>query len=125
LICNHFVQEFTMTATRTLLATATLAAASLLSAGAAFAQEATPDTWMQASATSLSRAAVQADAVAARNSNFAQAWTQGYIAPVMSTTPRAEVRAQTLQAIQRGEVKAINAEAFSLLPGAALVSQAG
>ena len=114
-----------MTTTRTLLATATLAAASLLSTGAAFAQEATPDTWMQTSASSLSRAAVRADAVAARNNNLDQVWTEGYIGSVMSTTPRAEVRAQTLQAIRSGEVKAINAEAFSLLPGAALGSQAG
>ena len=113
-----------MTTTRTLLATATLAAASLLSAGAALAQEATPDTWLQTGTSSLSRAAVQADAVAARKSNFAQAWTEGYIAPVVSTTPRAAVRSQTLQAIQRGELKAINAEVFSLVPGAALASQA-
>jgi hypothetical protein len=113
-----------MTTTRQLLAAA-IASTALLSAGAAFAQEATPDTWLQTSSVQT-RAAVVADAAAARQNGLAQSWNEGYIAPLQSTTPRAEVRNQTLQAIRSGEVKAINAEVYSQLPATTLrVAQAG
>ena len=39
--------------------------------------------------------------------------------PVRSHALRAEVRANTLQAIHSGEVKAINAEVYSFTPAAA------
>jgi hypothetical protein len=101
-----------MTTTRQLLAAAALSATTLFSAGA-FAQEATPDTWTAVS-SSQTRAAVLADLAAARQTGQNQAWTRGYIEPVQSSVPRAEVRAETLQAIRSGEAKAINAEVATL-----------
>ena len=106
-----------MTHTRQLLAVAAIAAASLLSAGAAFAQEATPDTWLQVQSTK-SRADVQAELVAARQSGLTKAWSAGYMEPVRSSALRATVKASTLQAIASGELKAINAEVYSFTPAA-------
>ena len=103
-----------------------ISAASLLAAGTAFAQEATPDTWMQASVSSKTRADVQAELVAARASGLINAWSAGYIEPVRSQLVRAEVRAATLRAVASGEVKAINAEVYSFAPAASVrVAQAG
>ncbi len=113
-----------MTRTRQLLTVAAIAAASLLSAGAALAQEATPDTWLQVQSTK-SRAAVSTELVAARQSGLTKAWSAGYMEPVRHSALRAEVRANTLQAIASGEVRAINAEVYSGVPAGALrLSQA-
>ncbi len=106
-----------MTHTRQLLAVAAIAAASLLSAGAAFAQEATPDTWLQVQSTK-SRADVSAELVAARQSGLTKAWSAGYMEPVRSSALRAEIKAATLQAIGSGEIKAINAEVYGYTPAA-------
>ena len=108
-----------MTHTRQLLTIAAIAAASLLSAGAALAQEATPDTWMQVQSTK-SRADVSAELFAARQSGLTKAWSAGYMEPVRSHALRAEVRANTLQAIASGEVRAINAEVYSGAPSSTL-----
>ena len=107
-----------MTHTRQLLAVAAVTAASLLSAGAAFAQEATPDTWLQVQSTK-SRADVSAELTAARQSGLTKAWSAGYMEPVRSSALRATVQASTLQAIASGELKAINAEVYSFTPAAA------
>ena len=61
------------TTTRQVFAIATIAAASLLSAGAAFAQEATPDTWLSAAQTTKSRADVSAELFAARKTGLTKA----------------------------------------------------
>jgi Domain of unknown function (DUF4148) len=106
-----------MTHTRQLLAVAAVAAASLFSAGAAFAQEATPDTWLQVQDTK-SRADVSADLFAARKAGLTKAWSAGYMEPVRTSALRAEVKASTLQAINSGELKAINAEVYSFVPAA-------
>ena len=108
-----------MTHTRQLLTIAAIAAASLLSAGAALAQEATPDTWLQVQSTK-SRADVSAELFAARQSGLTKAWSAGYMEPVRSHALRAEVRANTLQAIASGEVRAINAEVYGGVPAGAL-----
>ncbi len=107
-----------MTRTRQLLTVAAIAAASLLSAGAALAQEATPDTWLQVQSTK-SRAAVSAELVAARQSGLTKAWSAGYMEPLRSSALRATVKADTVQAIASGELKAINAEVYSFTPAAA------
>ncbi|MDH4389836.1 MAG: DUF4148 domain-containing protein [Aquabacterium sp.] len=108
-----------MAHTRQRFILAAIATASLLSAGAAFAQEATPDTWMVVS-SHQTRAAVVADLAAARQAGLAKTLTEGYIEPVgASTVQRADVRQQTLQAIRSGEIKAINAEVAGLAPAAA------
>ena len=87
-----------MTTTRQLLVTTALAAGTLFSAGA-FAQEATPDSWLQSVQSTKSRADVNAELAAARQSGLTKAWSAGYIEPVRHSALRAEVRAQTLQAI--------------------------
>lgn len=106
-----------MTHTRQRLTIAAMAAASLLSAGAAFAQEATSDAWMQTAGTKT-RADVSAELVAARQSGLTKAWSAGYMEPVRSHALRATVRANTLQAVQSGELAAINAEVYSFTPRA-------
>ena len=100
-----------MTNTKQLFTIAAIAAASLLSAGAAFAQEATPDTWLQGVQSSQTRAEVSADLAAARQSGLTKRWSAGFIEPVRHSALRTEVRAATVQALRSGEVKAINAEA--------------
>jgi hypothetical protein len=113
-----------MNQTRQRFTIAAMAAASLFSAGAAFAQEATSDAWMQTAGTK-SRADVSAELVAARQSGLTKAWSAGYMEPVRSPALRAEVQARTLQAIQSGELKAINSEVYGYGPHAAMrVSQA-
>ena len=106
-----------MNQTRQRFTIAAMAAASLLSAGAAFAQEATSDAWMQAASTK-SRADVSAELVAARQSGLTKSWSAGYMEPVRSHALRATVRASTLQAMQSGELAAINAEVYSFTPPA-------
>ena len=108
------------------LAVTAVAAAALLSAGTAFAQEATPDTWLPSVVGSKSRAYVQAELIAARKSGLTRSWSSGYIEPVRSHLARAEVKADTARAIASGELKAINAEVYSFVPVAAVrVAQAG
>lgn len=110
-----------MSTTRSLL----VASAIALLGGAAFAQEATPDTWLQTAQSTKTRAAVSAELTAARASGLTKAWSAGYIEPVRTHALRAEVKAQTAQAIQSGELKAINAEVYGYQPVAAQrVSQA-
>ncbi len=101
-------------------------AIALLSSSAAFAQEATPDTWLQSAQSSKSRAEVSAELAAARQSGLTRSWSAGYIEPLRSQALRAEVRAQTVQAIQSGEARAINAEVYGFTPAASVrVSQTG
>jgi len=102
-----------MFATRSLFVAIALTAAA---AGSAFAQEATPDTWLQSFQSSKSRAEVSAELAAARQSGLTRAWSAGYMEPLRSSALRAEVQARTLQAIQSGELKAINAEVYDFRP---------
>lgn len=83
----------------------------LTAATSAFAQEATSDDWMNASATK-SRAQVQAELAQARQDGTIRAWSAGYMEPVKVSKTRAEVVAATLAARQSGEVAAINGEAY-------------
>ena len=97
-----------------------ISAAPLLAAGTALAQEATPDTWMQASVSTKSRAEVQADLVAARQRGLIKSWSAGCFEPVRSQRARADVKAATLRAVDSGEIKAINAEVYSFVPAVPL-----
>ena len=106
-----------MTATRSLLVAIALTAAA---AGSAFAQEATPDSWLHGVQSTKTRAEVSADLAAARASGLIRAWSDGYIAPVRSNALRAEVQAQTVRAIQSGELAAINAEVYGYQPTTAV-----
>lgn len=92
-----------------------LIAAALMSATAAFAQEATPDTWMNATLTK-STAEVRAELAQARQSGTIAAWTRGYIEPLRSELSRAEVRADVLEARESGELATIDAEAYAAAP---------
>jgi len=99
-----------MTFTKQFLAASAIA---LLGTSAAFAQEATPDTWLQAAKSTQSRADVSADLAAARKSGLTKSWSAGYMERLGSTAPRADVKAVTVKAIRSGEVRAINAEVYS------------
>ncbi len=79
---------------------AALAAASLLAFGTAFAAEGTND--FATIATGLSRAEVRADARA--NGRAGADYPSQYALAPKSDRSRAEVRAETRQAVQRGEV---------------------
>ncbi len=115
-----------MTTTRQLFAIATVAAVSLLSAGTSIAQEATPDSWLQTATSTKTRADVSAELMAARQSGLTRAWSAGYMEPLRNSALRAEVKAQTLQAIASGELKAINAEVYSFrAPAVTTLAQAG
>lgn len=115
-----------MNSTKQLFTIAAIAAASLLSAGAAFAQEATPDTWLQTLKSTKTRAEVSAELAAARQSGLTKAWSAGYIEPMRSQALRAEVRNATVEAIRSGELKAINAEVGgSAIRAPQRLSQAG
>lgn len=104
-----------MTTTKTFIA---LSAIALLGTGAAFAQEATSDAWMQTAQSSTTRADVSAELAAARQSGLTKAWSAGYMEPVRNSALRAEVRAQTLQAIASGELREINATVHGGSPAA-------
>ncbi|OGB04279.1 MAG: hypothetical protein A3E25_21260 [Burkholderiales bacterium RIFCSPHIGHO2_12_FULL_69_20] len=111
-----------MNATQSLIAAIALTAAA---AGSALAQEATPDTWLQAVQSGKTRAAVSAELATARQTGLTKAWSAGYMEPVRSHATRAAIKAQTAQAIQSGELKAINAEVDGYTAPASLrVSQA-
>ncbi|MEP7280360.1 MAG: DUF4148 domain-containing protein [Rubrivivax sp.] len=97
-----------MTTTRTLIALATFTFA----AGSAFAQEATSDAWMHASATKT-RAQVQAELVQARADGSIKAVSAGYTEKLVSSHPRADVAAAAAQALRSGEIDRLNAEAYS------------
>ena len=105
-----------MTFNKALITVVTMAATALLSAGTVFAQEATPDTWMNAGLSGKTRAEVSTELAAARKSGLTKSWSAGYIEPVQSHLLRAQVKASTQQAIASGEVKAINAEVYSFTP---------
>lgn len=106
-----------MNTTQSLIAAIALTAAA---AGSAFAQEATPDSWLQTVHGTKTRAEVSAELQAARQAGLTRAWSAGYMEPLRASALRAEVQARTLQAIQTGELKAINAEVYGDAPGAPL-----
>lgn len=108
-----------MTFNKSLITVVAVTAAALFSTGSVFAQEATPDTWMNAGLSGKSRAEVSIELAAARKSGLTKAWSAGYIEPVQSHLMRAQVKTSTQQAITSGEVKAINAEVYSFTPVAA------
>ena len=102
-----------MTFNQSLITVAAITAAALLSTGSVFAQEATPDTWMNAGLSGKTRAEVSTELAAARKSGLTKSGSTGYIEPVQSRLMRAQVKTSTQQAIVSGEVKAINAEVYS------------
>jgi hypothetical protein len=91
-----------------------------LAAAAAFAQEATPDTWMTETPSVLSRAEVRAEAARYRVIGEKAAMEDpGYLPTVASSRLRAEVIAELQRARESGEWAALSAEAHdfgALLP---------
>ena len=73
-----------MTFNKSLITVAAIAAAALLSTGSVFAQEATPDTWMNAGLSGKTRAEVSTELAAARKSGLSKSGSAGYIEPVQS-----------------------------------------
>ncbi|MBP6902410.1 MAG: DUF4148 domain-containing protein [Burkholderiaceae bacterium] len=98
-------------ARQTLITLAT-AAIALLGAGAAMAQEATPDTWMTQAKSTKTRTQVTAELYAARADGSINAWRAGYIEPLRTHVARAEVKAETRRAIASGEAALINSETY-------------
>ena len=95
--------------TRTLIAFATL---SFAAAGAAVAQEATSDAWMQAAATT-SRAQVTTELAQARADGSIKAVSAGYMPTLKASQPRADVVAATMAALRNGEIDRIDSEAYA------------
>jgi hypothetical protein len=87
----------------------------VLAAGATFAQEATPDTWMEASAAK-SRAQVQTELQQARANGEMKVFRAGYIESVKQARSRADVVADLQHARASGELDRLNAEAASFAP---------
>jgi hypothetical protein len=94
---------------KSLVATTSFALA-LLGSGAAFAQEATSDAWMQA-AMSSSRTQVQAELQQARKDGSIRAGSVGYLPPFKAVASRADVRTAAMTALRSGELERIDAEA--------------
>jgi hypothetical protein len=110
---------------KSLLSLSTLAIA-LIGSGAAFAQEATSDTWTQA-AGNKSRVQVNAELQQARSNGSILAGERAYIEPARSVASRATVQAEAVAALRSGEAVAalrsgeaevINAQAYAFAPTA-------
>lgn len=108
-----------MTFNKSIVTIAAITAAALLSAGSVLAQEATPDTWMNAGLSGKTRAEVVTELAVARQRGLITVWSHGYLEPVNSRLMRTQVKASTLQAINSGELKAINSEVYRFTPVAA------
>lgn len=96
-----------------LLSTTTFAIA-LLGSGAAFAQEATSDAWMQAT-LGKSRAQVNVELQQARKDGSIRATAAGYITPFKAIATRADMRADAMTALRSGELDRIDAEAHAFV----------
>lgn len=111
-----------MNTPRTLVAIALVAAF----AGSAFAQEATPDHWLQAASTA-DRAEIQAAAVAAQRAGligFGEATP--FVVQAESVKSRAQVRAEAAEAMRLGLLDRGEANAPTATPAQAeQVRQAG
>jgi uncharacterized protein YdbL (DUF1318 family) len=96
------------------LFTTTTLALALLGSGAAFAQEASSDAWMQAAATK-SRAQVQAELQQARKDGTIRATAAGYMTPFKAVATRADVHTEVMTALRSGELERIDAEAHAFV----------
>jgi hypothetical protein len=111
--------EFIMSVNKSLLSLAAIASLSLLSAGAAIAQDATPDYARAQTVTSkVTRADVQAEAAAFFASPTPSPWSSKFSIRsqvVASPQTRVAVKAETLRALQNHEV-VDSGEVFYILP---------
>ena len=82
---------------------------------AASAQEATSNAWMN-SASTKTRAVVQAELQQARADGSIRFSRAGYIETLQSTKSRDAVKAETLAARSSGELQHINAEVYGYQP---------
>ena len=100
-----------MKSTKQFIAAATLTVIGL----SAFAQEATPDTWMREAGASKSRQEVLAELQAARKDGTTNAVSANYdfVRRSPSVKTREEVRAELAQARASGEYAAMNSEAYA------------
>jgi len=95
--------------TRTIIASAVFAFAA---SGAALAQEATSDQWMNVAATK-SVAQVHAELLQARADGSIKAVSAGYLPTLKASRSRDEIVAETKAALRNGEVDRINAETYA------------
>jgi hypothetical protein len=89
-------------------------AIALLGAGAALAQEATSDAWMQAT-MNKSRAQVHAELMQARKDGSIRATSLAYIEPFTPVAARATVHAEAVAALRSGEQAAMSSEAYAFV----------
>lgn len=97
--------------TRQRLVSVAIAAVAAFAGTAAFAQEATSDAWMN-SASTKTRADVQAELQQARADGSIRFSRAGYIETLKSSQSREAVKAETLAARKTGELAHINAEVY-------------
>src|SRR4051794_14320366 len=81
---------------------------------AAFAQEATPDSWMQQPAVK-SMQEVRSELYQARKDGSIKATSLGYIETIASVKSREEVRTEAISARRTGELHAIDSEAYAFV----------
>jgi uncharacterized protein YdbL (DUF1318 family) len=105
---THRPKEIVMN-TRTLIASAVFAFAA---SGAALAQEATSDQWMNAVSTK-SRDQVNAELIQARADGSIKVTSAGYLPSVKVSRDRADVVSETKAALRNGEIDRIGAEAYA------------
>jgi hypothetical protein len=99
--------------TKTLIAVA-FALTAVVSSPAVLAQEATPDTWISAAASTKSRAEVTAEFLAARQNGGLRYARAGYIESSAAGAQRDAVRAEAIAALRSGEIARLNAEVPAL-----------
>jgi hypothetical protein len=97
---------------KSLIAAAT-AAVALMGAASAFAQEATPDTWINEAASTKSRADVNAELRQARRDGTSKFGSAGYMERSDAGRTRLQVQAEVIAARRSGELAEINAEAHA------------
>ena len=97
--------------------------------GAAFAQEATPDTWLNGAVASKSRDQVKAELAQARKDGTINAVSVNYnfAAATNATKSRDQVKAELMAARESGEYDVLNNEvhAFGITPRSTAYAKRG
>jgi hypothetical protein len=111
----RLAKELKMNPNRRLETTFVIAALLAAVAGAAAAQEATPEAWLQIADTNRSREQVAAELAAAKRDGSIRSVSAGYdfVSRSPSLRSREAVRAETIAARRSGELAAVNAEAHA------------
>ena len=108
------------------LAIAAIAIAATLGAGAAFAQDVTPDNLFTPVTSGKTRAQVLAELRQAQQDGSIHAGDTGYMTPFHAVKTREQVRRETVAAMHDGEIARINAISDGgLMPASSLAAANG